>query len=270
MGNYDMTGWPQVAYTYDGTFDGFLTCVYESYVHHERAAAFSAPGQAQLSLYPERPVDTHPDHAKRVRQSLPRRLSPQGARLVVYGFLTALPDREQSLYDFLALGFERGPSVLHDLTDQRVFTLDRAVRYLTGEAHLLKGFIRFSDRDGVLTAEIEPRNRVLPLLRPHFCARYPSEAFVIYDRTHREALFYRPGQWAIVPLDDFRVAGPDKDERDWRALWRQFYRTVSIEGRYNPRCRMSHMPKRYWGCMTEFQTDPPEDATALPGGAGGL
>ena len=171
MGNYDMTGWPQVAYTYDGTFDGFLTCVYESYVHRERAAAFSAPGQAQLSLYPERPVDTHPDHARRVRQSLPRRLSPQGARLVVYGFLTALPDREQCLYDFLALGFQRGPSVLHDLTDERVFTLDRAVRYLTGEAHLLKGFVRFSDQSGVLTAEIEPRNRVLPLLRPHFCAR---------------------------------------------------------------------------------------------------
>ena len=158
--------------------------------------------------------------------------------------------------------------MLRDLTDERVFTLNRAVKYLTGEAHLLKGFIRFSDQNGVLTAEIEPRNRVLPLLRAHFCARYPSEAFIIYDRTHREALFYRPGQWAIIPLEDFRVAGPDKDERDWRALWRQFYRTVSIEGRYNPRCRMTHMPKRYWGCMTEFQTEPPETAPALSGGDG--
>ena len=42
MGYCDMTGWPQVAYTYDGSFNGFLTCVYESYVHRERAAAFSA------------------------------------------------------------------------------------------------------------------------------------------------------------------------------------------------------------------------------------
>ena len=83
MGYCDMTGWPQVAYTYDGSFNGFLTCVYESYVHRERAAAFSAPGQAQLSLYPERPVDTHPDHARRVRLSLPPRPSPPGARLVV-------------------------------------------------------------------------------------------------------------------------------------------------------------------------------------------
>ena len=33
MGHCDMTGWPQVAYTYDGSFNGFLTCVYESYVH---------------------------------------------------------------------------------------------------------------------------------------------------------------------------------------------------------------------------------------------
>ena len=67
--------------------------------------------------------------------------------------------------------------------------------------------------------------------------------------------------------EDFRVSGPDRSERDWRALWRRFYDTVAIEGRYNPRCRMTHMPKRYWGCMTEFQTDPPEERPAMPEGA---
>ena len=39
-------------------------------------------------------------------------------------------------------------------------------------------------------------------------------------------------------------------------MWRSFYHTISIEGRYNPNCRMTHMPKRYWGDMTEFA--PPE------------
>ena len=27
---------------------------------------------------------------------------------------------------------------------------------------------------------------------------------------------------------------------------------------------MTHMPKRYWGTMTEFQTDPPPESGALP------
>ena len=30
------------------------------------------------------------------------------------------------------------------------------------------------------------------------------------------------------------------------------------------KCRMTHMPKRYWGCMTEFQTD--GTGPALPAG----
>ena len=129
----------------------------------------------------------------------------------------------------------------------------KAVGHLTEEAHLLKGFARFSELEGVLVGEIEPKNRVLPLLRPHFCARLPGENFALYDRTHKELLLARPGKWAILPAEDF-VPGPaGEEELDCRRLWRQFYHIIAIEGRYNPRCRMTHMPKRYWSVMTEFQ-----------------
>ena len=47
----------------------------------------------------------------------------------------------------------------------------------------------------------------------------------------------------------------------YRKLWRSFYDTIAIEGRYNPKCRLTHMPKRYWNMMTEFQET---DGTALP------
>ena len=40
----------------------------------------------------------------------------------------------------------------------------------------------------------------------------------------------------------------------YRELWRMFYRTVEVEERHNPKCRMGHMPKRYWRYMTEFST----------------
>lgn len=247
--------WIQAAYHYDGSFAGFLCCVFAAYLHKEAPACFLTPEDGRLSLWPEREIVTDDAQARRVYRSLDRKLGVQGRRLVVYGFLTCLPEKELALWEFLRLGYERGPGVVRDLTDDRVNTLTRAVQHLTGEAHLLKGFTRFSEQDGLLIGEIEPKNRVLPLLRPHFCTRYGGESFVLYDRTHREALFYRPGHWAIVPLAEFHRNQPGQEELDYRRLWRRFYDTIAIEGRYNPKCRMTHMPKRFWGTMTEFQAE---------------
>ena len=75
---------------------------------------------------------------------------------------------------------------------------------------------------------------------------------MIYDKTHHMALVHRPGQDAIIPMEHFSLEEPDETERQFRALWKQFYHTIGIEGRYNPKCRMTHMPKRYWENMTEF------------------
>jgi probable DNA metabolism protein len=258
-----MEQWLQVCYDYDGSFEGFLTCVYEAYVHREYPAAFAGPEEDQISLFPERRVETHPEHAARVRASLRRRMGPAAALWVVNGFLTALPEREFHLFRFIALGYERGPGVVRDLTDDRVDTMHKALNHLNGEVHLLKGFVRFSDQEGVLVAEIEPKNRVLPLLRAHFCARYADERFVIYDRTHKEALFYGAGRWGIVPLAQFSLEDPAGEERNYRVLWRRFYDTIAIEGRYNPKCRMTHMPKRYWNTMTEFQQEKPKQEKGL-------
>ena len=142
-----------------------------------------------------------------------------------------------------------------------VDTVRRAVRHLEEEAHLLTGFVRFSELEGALVGEISPKNWVLPLLRPHFCGRYPQERFLLYDRTHQEVLIHVPGKWAISPMEDFQMGPAGAQELLYRKMWRKFYDTIAIEGRYNPKCRMTHMPKRYWGNMTEFQQDGP---AALP------
>ncbi len=251
-----MSRWPQFQYTYDGSFAGFLCCVYESYVRKELPVCFSTPADPRLSLWPEQAVETHHDHAVRVYRSLAQRVCPEAQRWVYRGFLTCIPEKEQILYDFIRLGYSVGPAVVRDLTDPRVNPIFHAITHLKGEAHLLLGFVRFSQQEGALVAEIEPKNQVLPLLRSHFCARYSGETFIIYDRTHREALFYQPRRWAIVPLEEFEVSAPGQTELDYRQLWRRFYDTIAIEDRYNPKCRMTHMPKRYWNTMTEFQTDP--------------
>ena len=258
--------WTQVAYRYDGSFGGFLTCVYESYVHREAPACFLTREEGRFSLWPERTVDTSPVHARRVYRSLHEKMGREGRSLITQGFLTCLPERELHLWRLIQLGYEQGPKVAQLLTDARVLTVRKAVQQLQSEAHQFKGFVRFSDQDGLLIGEISPKNRVLPLLRPHFCARYAGAPLVLYDRTHGEALFTRSGgHWTITPVDDFHISAPGQEERDFRALWRRFYDTVAIQGRENPRCRMTHMPKRFWGNMTEFQREE-NDAPSLPRG----
>ena len=159
--------WTQVSYLYDGTYAGFLTCVFHSYAHREEPADFTPFHEAAASFYPQRAVETDREKARRVYRAL-EQFGREGRRWAVRGFLTCLPERELWLWRFYRLGFAEHAAVSRDLTDPVVDTVRKAVRRLEEEAHLLTGFVRFSELEGVLAGEITPKNRVLPLLRPHF------------------------------------------------------------------------------------------------------
>ncbi|MDD4716071.1 MAG: TIGR03915 family putative DNA repair protein [Oscillospiraceae bacterium] len=239
-------------YQYDGSFSGFLCCVFESYSKKEIPCAFSSGEDMQMALYPQRIIETNREHALRVYRALRGKISPEAQNLVACGFLSCSPERDKVLYRFIRRGFETGGSIMRQFSHPDVEPLMNIARAAGNEAQLLRGFIRFSEVGGAFAAEIEPKNRVLPLLRKHFCARYADEIFMVYDCTHREALLYRPGHWAIIPLEEFQMADPDEKEKKYRRLWKRFYDTIAIEERYNPACRRSHMPKRYWNKMMEF------------------
>lgn len=244
----------EMIYYYDGSFNGFLCCIFEAYANKEMPSAIYCDEDAMPTLFASRSIQTDPAHAARVLRKVIK-LSPFAAELLQKCFLTCLPEKEMHLYRLVVKLLECGPSFLRNFSDDVLHPVFSAVRHLNGEAHLLKGFVRFSELGGVLGSEIAPKNRVLPLLRSHFCARYQNEKFFIYDRTHREALFYAAGRAVIRPLEDFVMAPPDETEAHYRLLWKQFYETIAIKERHNPKCRMTHMPKRYWSSMTEFQPE---------------
>lgn len=239
-----------VIYQYDGSLDGFLCCVYESYVYKEAPAAFCCD-EDPLSLYEVRTVVTQPAYSQRVSRGIAAR-SGKALAVVRRGFLTCLPDKELHLYAFIRKLLAEGPGFMRDLSDPACYPLYRAIRHMNGELEKLRGFVRFSDYGGTLGAEIEPKNRVLPLLRGHFCQRYANEQFFIYDRTHRELLLYANGRSRITQIENFKPVLPGEDELYFRSLWKQFFQSVAIRERENPRCQNTFMPKRYRGTMTEF------------------
>lgn len=256
----------EMVYYYDGSFEGFLCCIFESYANKETLTAIYRDEDANPTLFDCRNVITDQQHANRVLRKLVK-VSPSAVELVQKGFLTCMEDKELKLYRFVVKLLQDGPGFLQNLSDETLYPVASAVRHLNGEAHLLKGFVRFSELGGVLGGEIEPKNRVLPLLRNHFCARYREDTFFIYDRTHKEALFYAGGKAIIRPIDDFQMAPPDEKEASYRLLWKRFYDTIAIKERENPRCRMTQMPKRYWSTMTEFQDEAYFRAESSPAAA---
>lgn len=240
----------EIIYQYDGTFDGFLCCVFHSYVDKELPVAIYSDEEF-FSLYEVRNINTIPENAQRVYRSIVKR-SHRAADVVRRAFFTCLPEKEMHLLTLIRTLYAQGPAFLSNPADPACCDVFKALRHMNGELEKLRGFIRFSDCNGVLCAEIEPKNRVLPLLRHHFCSRYANESFFIYDRTHKELLLYSHGKSRITPVDHLQMAQPGDEEIFYRTLWKKFFDTVAIEERRNPRCQDTFLPKRYRGVMTEF------------------
>lgn len=256
-------------YYYDGSFDGLLCCVFESYDKKEIPIDILTD-TAEPMLFSGRSIPTDLQKARRVLDSIPKKIGASALDLVRHAFLTCLPRKELYILLFLRLGYRNGPSVMNMLTDEVVNTLSKAVTHLNRESHLLKGFLRFSVCNNVLVGEIAPKNFVLPLLTQHFCERYPEERFLILDKTHGMGLLYQPYQATVIPITDLELPEADEEEQTFRELWRLFYDTIAIQERFNPRCRMSHMPQRYWKYMTEFGFAPNTVQPKLSGFGGKL
>ena len=241
-----------LTYRYDGTFEGFLCCVFESYMAHELPQAIIGLNNAAASLFTVKDIVTVTAHADRVAQSIPRRISPRVDELLRHAFLTCLPEKELIMLRFLRQGYRYGSRILEFAGNDNVWRLTKAVQHLRREAHLHLGFIRFTVQNGILLSRVGPKNYILPLIASHFAARFSEERFFIYDERHHAALVYRPYETALFPLDDFKASLPDTAEKNFRALWQTFYDAIEIRPRHNEKCQMTHLPKRYRQYMTEF------------------
>lgn len=251
-------------YLYDGSFEGFLCSVFESFLSKQRPFDIIREDCAQPSLISQQWIPTDLKKAQRVLNGITEKISSDALYLVENGFCTCHPKRELLLLDFIRLGFAHGRNVCDLLTDKTVIELQKAVLFLKRESHQYLGFVRFSVHEGGLVSVIEPKNQVLPTIAPHFCDRFSNELFIIYDKTHRTALIHKPPQWAIVDLEDFIEPQADETERFYRDLWGTYFDAIAIRERSNPRCQMTHMQKRYWAHLPEMQVVPPTAGTKNP------
>jgi len=245
-----------VVYLYDGSFEGFLCCVFESFAQHELPFAVWTPERETATLYPVKEIPTDHAKARRVFASFRTKLGEETESLVTRDFLSGWEDKELRLIRFLHLAFALGPGTVKRRGHPEVAPLYQMKQSLDWEVDKFQGFVRFQEHEGMLGAVIHPKNYILPLLRGHFCARFPEENFLIYDAVHQAVLLYQNHKAQLLELaEPLALPPPDEREQQFQELWKQFYKTLEIRARHNEKGRMTHCPKRFWADMTEMKEE---------------
>lgn len=246
-----------VTYIYDGTFEGWLSAVFEAYARKSAEAEI-------LSAYvqPEwgreyREVATDAEKASRVTRGIRSRMGTEVYHTIWTAFLSDAEDVGTVLYRYVRFGFEVGTSLTRRMTDPRVLAVNKLASLVTREAGHLLQFVRFAQTiTGVYYAEISPQYAVLPILMPHFSHRMGTQAFVIYDNVHRCSGLSDGKRWVLTSVDGVQTPDLSESERAYRKLWKTFYDTVAVKERVNPALRQRLMPKKFWKNMVEMTERP--------------
>ena len=243
-----------VDYLYDGTFEGFLCCIYAHY-YEEKANGIFHKEQYQANLLEKASeIETNVSKASKVYNAIENKISPYDMQRVYRVFLSSVTDKETKLLKYIVLGFKHGAKIRLLHGDPDVADVQQIEQKVTFEVHRLMGLIRFTTLIGdILYAPITPDHDICELLAKHFCDRFRNDAFIIHDKKRSKALISSGGKWHISEFSSEELPALSESEKEYRKLWKKYFGAIAIKERTNPKCQRNFMPARYWKNLTEMQ-----------------
>ncbi len=246
---------------YDGSLEGFLSCVFSAYEEKLKVIAINPIGESTGQLFQESvEVITAPEKAKRVWASLRKKTSAAGLRDLKWAFLSELPGIELHLYRMIRYILAENISVDRDFSHPAVLKVSQTAKKVGREKHRMEAFVRFRlTKDEIYFAAIEPDFNVLPLIKVHFKNRYTDQKWIIYDLKRNFGIAWDLSALQYITLDlapEIGISGASEEyfhtsEIAFQNLWKQYFTSTNIKSRANQRLHVQHLPKRYWKYLTE-------------------
>lgn len=242
-----------LAYIYDGSFEGLLTAIFEAYYRKEDPVAIvQEQGLQQDLLLQHVHIETDSAKSDRVYTSIWRNISHEALKNVYHTYLSEAPEAGTLIYCYLKLGWKMGGKVDLHMSDDTVFKVMDINRRLEFEVHRLMGFVRFRQVEGgIYYSEISPDNNVVELLAPHFAERLSDQKWIIRDVKREFAALYNMKTWIMSEFSVADIPGDTEEETQYVKLWKEFFNTLAIPSRINPKLQRQLMPRRYWEHLTE-------------------
>ncbi|MGS2726251.1 TIGR03915 family putative DNA repair protein [Psychroserpens sp. BH13MA-6] len=248
---------------YDGTFDGFLSCIFYIYEHNLDQVHIQNEFEVQERLFSEfETVITDIDKANRVWKGLKSKLSKMGCYQLYYAFLSEEAKIENTLLSYVRYAFSNQLKADKNYANPYVLKVAQTAKKVGREKHRMEAFVRFRlTKDQVYFASIEPDFNVLPLISKHFKRRYADQKWMIYDIKRRYGLYYDLNTVEIIQMafpEDFDMTKNDTaiftaQELEFQKLWQDYFKSTNIESRKNMKLHVRHVPKRYWKYLSEKQ-----------------
>ena len=252
-----------VTITYDGSFEGWLTAVFEIYEFKYTDVQISTIAKAQPNVFGnQHNIVTDEEKAARVYSGLKKKISSGALTQLYKAFLSEANGIENILLHYVQYVFKSKLTVEHDYSNEFVLAVKQIAKKTDREKHRMEAFIRFQlTGDGLYYAICQPDYNVLPLIEKHFKERYADQRWLIYDGTRKYGLYYDLKSVGTVNISFNDNAGNGKniaaifDEKEelYQHLWQQYFKSVNIVSRKNTKLHIQHMPKRYWKFLTEKQ-----------------
>jgi probable DNA metabolism protein len=250
-------------FTYDTTFEGLLTAVFEAFNRKEFPQNIVGEG-VQLPLFTEAfRVITNEAKSERVMDALRKKISPSALQMLFVAFLSELEDIEIRIFRYIQKAITATSSIEMNFADADVLELSKIYKKVTREEERMRQFVRFQKTaDGIYFALMNPRHNVLPLTARFFKTRFADQQWIIYDVRRKYGLFYNLHTLETVYFDRLDVSletgklSPEKlDEYElaFQNLWKDYLKAITIRERKNLKLQKQHMPVRFWNYLTEKQ-----------------
>ena len=248
---------------YDGTFDGFLCCVFYVFEYKINTVTIQKQNQQQQSFFSENEIiTTEKLKADRVWAGLKSKTNSLTCSKIYYAFLSEEIGVENTLLDYLQYIFSNKQNVATDFTYPSVLKVAKIAKNVSREKHRMEAFVRFRlTKDAIYFASVEPDFNVLPLISKHFKSRYADQKWVIYDIKRKYGLYYDLNNLEVMEMDfpdNFNFSNTDSDffadeEFNFQKMWQDYFDSTNIKERKNMKLHVQHVPKRYWKYLSEKQ-----------------
>ncbi|MBE7043285.1 MAG: DNA metabolism protein [Ruminococcaceae bacterium] len=243
-----------VIFVIDGSFEGFLCSLFFGF-SEKIVPADVVDETYQMDLFHQTyQIVTHEAKANRVAKGIIKQGGYQAFRELYLAFLCVHEERYYAMYQFACMILTEGKRANYAISTGAGSRVMQLSKFVLNEAQMMKEIIRFSVLEhDVLFAKFAPKSDCMEPVLDHFSRRFSAMGVMLCDTVHkRVGVFQPPKEKMILSVDQIPNPEYGEEEQNYRKLWKQFFQSVAIKERYNPKCQNTHLPKRYRMYMTEF------------------
>lgn len=240
-------------YYYDGTFEGLLTAVYESYYSSQPPGKILCHKNMQENIFEKNVhITTDNEKASKVYDAIRKKISYNALKNVYHAYLSELDEIDTYIYGYLRLGFKKGRSVDLYLSMEEVLKVHSAAKKVRSESHRMLGLLRFRKLEGELYyAPFSPDYNITALISTHFTQRLSDQLWVIHDTKRNYAAVYDMQECILTDLPSELQYQTNKGDDQFEELWKKYFKSICIKDRINPKLQKQNMPVKYWKYLIE-------------------